>query len=91
MCKILETEVRNNLYKVLVDAGYGKLESKRIVGQKYIVALKEKVMAKMNSAIETISSEDFSLFEEKWLDELNGDLSELQKVKELLSDKTEEN
>lgn len=83
--KILDTEFRKNLYKSLVDAGYDKAESQKIIGVKYYNALKEKVNAVISNLTEKISSEEFdTVLDEKWLVDFNSDIIELKKMKEII-------
>ena len=84
MSKILETEFRKDLYKNLVDAGYSKLEAQKIVGTKYYANLFEDVKNALDQLLSEVVKENFDVSVNG--DELNGKLTELKKMKELLKE-----
>ena len=85
MDKILDSEFRQTLYKNLVDAGYDKKEAQKIVGVKYHASLKADLKAKLNLLVARVEGESYDdmVFNG---DEINGMISELKKVKSVISD-----
>jgi hypothetical protein len=83
--KILDAEFRNGLYKSLVEAGYEKEEAKKIVGAKFFSALKENLISNLELQMKRISDNDFSKPIDAEL--INSGISELNKLKEILSEK----
>ena len=85
MDKILDSEFRQTLYKDLVDAGYDKKEAQKIVGVKYHASLKSSLKAKLNVLVARVEGEDYDniTFD---ADKLNGMLSELKKVKNIVAE-----
>ena len=83
MSKILENDFRRELYKNLVEAGYSKEESQKIVGAKYYTALNNNVKEIVGAFLSEIESENY----ENGLncEELTAKLGDLRTLKELLS------
>jgi hypothetical protein len=80
MSKILEKEFRNELYKNLCEAGYGKQEAQKIVSVKYRDALKGKLMETLHGQIDSIEEGKNELVINA--EELANGLSELTKLNE---------
>ena len=80
--KILDSNFRKELYKNLIEAGYDKAETKKIVGAKYFNALKENVMNSLTTLVNNTSEDNFVTLNEEWLANYNNDISELVKMKE---------
>lgn len=82
--KILDNDFRKSLYKNLVEAGYSKEESQRIVGVKYRDALTKLAVDTINGAGEKVmggTNLDDVLVA---LEEAKGQVEELKKVEKLL-------
>ena len=84
MDKILDNEFRNTLYKNLVDAGYEKKEAQKIVGVKYHSALKAELVGILKDNLQVIEEEVYDITFDA--DKLNGMLSELKKVKNIVAE-----
>lgn len=84
MDKILDSEFRQTLYKNLVDAGYDKKEAQKIVGVKYHSALKAELVGILKDNLQVIEEEVYDITFDA--DKLNGMLSELKKVKNIVAE-----
>lgn len=82
--KILDSDFRQTLYKNLVDAGYEKKEAQKIVGVKYHAALKADLINILNDNLKVIEEESYDITFDA--DKLNGMITELKKVKGVISD-----
>ena len=82
MSKILNKDFRKELYKNLVDGGYSKEESTKIVSIKYHEELKAKVLNNLQNQIQEIEKNNYSLVIN--LDEIVNDLSELNKLSDFI-------
>ena len=82
MVKILDAEFRKELYKNLIDAGYDKTESQKIVGKKYYAELYDNVKHSLDTVLDKIIKEDFS--ETFDCETINKGIDELKKLQELL-------
>lgn len=83
--KILEGEFRKELYKNLLEAGYKKQEAQKIVGTKYFVALKDKMLTVLSSLSTDINGNNFQPLSEELVNVYNADIAELQKMSEYLN------
>ena len=61
MSKILESEFRKDLYKNLMEAGYSKEESQKIVGRKYYGELLSNVSHGIDEYLASIVQEKFDV------------------------------
>ena len=82
MDKILDGEFRNTLYKNLVDAGYEKKEAQKIIGVKYHSALKAELVGILKDNLQVIEEEVYDITFDA--DKLNGMITELKKVKDVI-------
>lgn len=84
MGKILDNEFRKSLYKNLIEAGYSKEESQKIVGKKYYVELLSNVSQGVDEFLSDITQEKFEVTLD--FDGITKKITELKKLKELLKE-----
>lgn len=78
--KILESEFRRELYKNLIEAGYDKNESQKIVAVKYGEALKNKILSNIVEICNEMENNIFNPLTDEWFTNLNADISEINKT-----------
>lgn len=82
MSKILEPEFRKELYKNLIDAGYDKEESQKIVGTKYYKELHDSITHEVDSFLDDIVKEKFEMSPD--FEAIMKNIDELKKLKEII-------
>lgn len=85
MSKILDNAFRNNLYKSLVEAGYGKEEAQMIVGKKYFAALQGATATKIRELDDAVQTGDFKKDFESLFADMIVSFKEMAKLAEFLN------
>lgn len=84
MSKILDGEFRKSLYKDLMDAGYDKTEAQKIVGVKYYDGLKNEIKEEFTNMSNEIVNDKLDVNVEDFMKSINGIISELKKLKDVI-------
>ena len=83
--KILDSEFRKELYKNLVEAGYEKQEAQKIVGVKYLKALKDSLTNMFSMILQNLEHNEIEPLDEPLVNDINNSISELKKMSEYLN------